>query len=1166
MSNFQFLHEWQTLQQHSQQAERLIFSDPRASSFYSRYSLEQLVHWMYDYDSSLKAPSYDSSLNTLINQPDFKRTVGTRVFQKIKVVQRAGNNAVHSASAIAEGHALQSVKELHHIFYWFYRTYTKDSDASNHVFNTQLIPAASDNNAKASTLKQLKTQAKTLAKEDEAQQKALAKARKQNQTLRQQLSDIRQQLSEQKALNAKRRINERDPHDFNEDETRRFIIDQYLQEAGWNVNDANVQEFNVVGMPISQRNPNGNGRADYVLWSDDGKPLAVVEAKRTTVEVERGQQQAKLYADCLQTMYSLSNQQRPLIYYTNGYDIYLWDDSSYTPRAVQGFLTRKEMQRIINRRQKQNGLLAEPVDRSIAGSGRPYQLQAIQAVCEKFQNDRERKALLVMATGTGKTRTTIALVDKLSRAGWVKNVLFLADRNALVSQAKKEFTKLLQNTSCEILTSATANTQSRVMLSTYPTMMNLLNTPPDSRLFGVGHFDLVVVDEAHRSVYRKYRYIFDYFDGLLVGLTATPKSDLDKNTYGVFDLATNTPTYAYELPEAIKDKFLVPPKDVRVALGFVRNGVKYAELSDEDKEQWESKEQLEDKEEVLPSEVNAFLFNEQTVDNALEALMRNGIKVAGGDRLAKTIIFAANNPHAQFIVERFNAHYRQYKGHFARVITYKEAYAESLIEEFKGERKPSHPQIPLTIAVSVDMLDTGIDVPEVANLMFFKVVKSKVKFMQMLGRGTRLSPNLFGPAPASYQAENGKFGPTDKTFFKVFDCCANFEYFDMEPDGAKDSAGVSLSESLFTTRLQLSQVLGMVEDADEFTTEYCDYVRGMLHHRVAGMNVDNFVVRPKRRVVEAYQQREAWQQFDTEQLAEIQTHLAELPTEADPFNDIEQDDEAAMRFDKLLLTMQLAVLKEGGVSDNQRDRVCKIAEELLSKVSIPQVAAHEEWLNYVISANFWIDVTVQYLELTRRKLRLLLGPYLSKESRGVVYTNFDDSLLSVQENPSIYGLTHSDALGIYRCKVEAYVMQHEDNITIARIKRNQPITQFDLDELDKQLFAASGYTDMQTYQDKVLAGQSLGLFIRSLVGFDRAAAQAIFADFLSDTNLNSRQMKFVERIIGFLTSEGVMAPEQLWESEFIDIHEDGVESLFGDEKAQEIKQRIEQLNDIAVGE
>jgi type I restriction enzyme R subunit len=726
----------------------------------------------------------------------------------------------------------------------------------------------------------------------------------------------------------------------------------------------------------------------------------------------------------------------------------------------------------------------------------------------------------------------------------VKNVLFLADRNALVTQAKKEFGKLLPKVSAEILSGATSELKGRVQLATYPTMMNLLGEPAHRRLFGIGHFDLVIVDEAHRSIYQKYRHIFDYFDALLVGLTATPKSDIDKNTYHIFDIENGVPTFAYESHEAFADEVLVPPKGYSVPLKFVRQGVKYKELSPEEQEEWESKEQLAEREEVLPSELNQFLYNSDTVDKMLQTLVQHGIKVAGGERLGKTIVFAANNAHAELIVERYNTHYRHHAGKFARVITYKEKYADTLIEEFKGEKEPLDPNIPLTIAVSVDMLDTGIDVPEVVNLVFFKVVQSRVKFLQMLGRGTRLCKDLFGPGE-------------DKQEFIVFDYCQNLEYFEENPDGARDSSNKPLPQLIFEKRLQLATALAESEyEADQ---AFRHYTLDLLHHAVAGMNLDNFIVRPRRDIVERYQKRERWDKLDVLAVGELNNQVGPLPSEAEPINPGEASNEMAMRFDHLALRLQVAQLEEGVIPEGLRLQVIELAHQLEAKASIPNVKQQLHFIQQVQSDEWWQDLTIPLLEELRRNLRLLIQ-FIDKEKREVVYTTFQDELGEMTGKNVVGIMGGGSGLTQYRKKVEAYIRSHEDHLTIQRIKRNRPVTEKDLEQLEEMLFQASGMEKREEYDETIHPEKPLGVFIRECVGLDRAAAKAAFAEFLEDTTMNSTQIQFINTLIDYFTQNGVMQPQHLTEPPFSDIHSESLFGLFGGNKVQAISQKIRWIN------
>ena len=735
-SNFAFLRaDWPGLFEDTRRAERLTLLDPRTSCFYARRTLEQLVKWLYDVDRTLRRP-YRDDLKARLHEPTFKNLVGRALLAKADIIRKQGNDAVHGNRPIRQQDSLAVLRELFHVTFWLGRNYAR-TDASRPLaqFDPALLPQPQARPPAVQSRAELKRLAEDLAARDAE----LAAERAKNIDLDAELAQLRAAVATAKAANEK----QPDTHDYDEAHTRDLFIDLLLTEAGWPLDAEQDREYKVTGMP----NPSGKGSVDYVLWGDDGKPLALVEAKKTTRDARAGQQQAKLYADCLDTMFG----QRPLIYYTNGYEHWFWDDTRYPPRPIQGFHKKSELQLLVQRRSSRRLLADARINPRIVE--RHYQQRAIRRIAETFEQDHQRRALVVMATGAGKTRTVIALTDLLMRCNWAKRVLFLADRVALVNQAVHAFKQHLPD-SAPVNLVTEKNTDGRVYVSTYPTMMGLIDqSDGPRRRFGVGHFDLVIVDEAHRSIYQKYRAIFDYFDSLLVGLTATPRDEIDRNTYSLFNIENGVPTDAYPLDEAIADGYLVPPRAVSVPLKFQREGIRYDDLGEDEKDQWDAldwNDEGERPDEVDPDDVNKWLFNTDTVDKVLETLMTRGEKVAGGDRLGKTIIFAKNNHHADFIAERFSANYPERLGSFARVITYQTEYAQNLIDDLSIKDKVPH------IAISVDMLDTGIDIPEVVNLVFFKLVRSKTKYWQMIGRGTRLCPDLFGPGQ-------------DKTHFFIFD-------------------------------------------------------------------------------------------------------------------------------------------------------------------------------------------------------------------------------------------------------------------------------------------------------------------------------------------------------------------------------------------------------------
>ncbi|MCG6331354.1 DEAD/DEAH box helicase family protein [Vibrio alginolyticus] len=1158
----------------AQNAERNIKADPRIAGFYARNALELMVETVFDIDNWLTRPRHDATLMSLIHDKGFKQNLTTNLFPKLKLVIKVGNEAVHSKTTLPQRDALQAVKELHHVLYWFIRTYTPNLERSKFVvqpFDETLIAQkvvidAAVATKALSSIKRVQDLEKQLEQEDKVERDAYLKQLKENEALKAANQALLEQIEQAKQSAEK----VTDAHNYNEEETRTYLIDVLLHEAGWKLEHKRDREYPVSGIPISQANPNGNGFVDYVLWGDDGTALAVVEAKRTNRRAEDGQQQAKLYADCLEKQCGV----RPVIFYTNGYETHLWDDHFYPPRQVQGFYTKAELELMVKRRTDrkpffENGMPNSNLVINNDITNRHYQKSAITKQLQDFELDHERKGLFVMATGTGKTRTVISLVDLLVKNDWVKNILFLADRNALLTQAKKNFVKLLPRVSCSILDSGQSKNSidSRLYFSTYPTMKNLLDRGTDERPFGVGHFDLIVVDEAHRSVYSKYRQIFEYFDGFLVGLTATPKDEVEKDTYGIFDLQKGMPTYAYEDDKAYDQGYLVPPTKISVATKFLREGVKYKDLSPEEQEEWENKAELEDRDEVLPSEVNKFLFNEDTAEKMFAQLMskddRGGIHVEGGDVIGKTIIFAANNDHAVFLEKMFNKNYPKWAGKLARVITFKETYAQSLIDEFSGDENkidefdPKNPTC--RIAISVDMLDTGIDVPEVVNLVFFKVVRSKVKFTQMIGRGTRLCKDLFGPND-------------DKKTFKVFDYCQNFEYFDANPEGIAVGVAKPVTQQVFEKRVLLSTLLNSRLNNEEFREQHpedCEryselnrYQLDMLHHIVSGMNLDNFIVRPKRQAIEPFLEREHWDNIDDAKFTELESQISELPTEADAFNSDEQLNHLSHRFDSLVLTMQLDLLEKGMISETSRGRVIEFAEQLEAKSTIPAVQAQLQLLQDIQTQEFWQDIHLVTLEEIRRKLRNLMFA-LDKDKKEMVYTNFEDEVQGVHDVTNVYKNPSVD-LAQYRKKIELYIQDHQDQLTIQKLKRNKAITQADLDVLEGLLLEASGMSDVETYREKILQEKPLGTFIRELVGLDQNAAREAFSSFLDEEAYNAEQIEFVDQVIDYLVNNGILDMSQLFEPPFTDNHGESAYGFFDEGTVVELFGVIRKVNANAV--
>lgn len=1123
-SNFHFLAaEWPEVLEPASRAEGLAYSDPRTACFYARRALEMAMAWLYKHDAALRLP-YQDSLNALLHEPTFRNTAGEEIFSKAKIIKDLGNHAVHSKRPIFEQDSYIAVREFFHIAYWVAHTYGRGEKpspgASFDASRIPKIPALSQQ-----TLEELQRMDAQNREKDEKLTFLLAD----NKALSEELQLMRAAVAEAKRRNAA----EPDTHDYSEEETRTKQIDWALERAGWNLTQKRDREFPVTGMLTDS----DQGFVDYVLWGDNGLPLALIEAKRSRRDAHVGQQQAKLYADALEKQFG----QRPVIFYSNGKVHWLWDDTNCPPRRVQGFYKKNELELMIQRRETRKPMAEAKINEGIVD--RYYQHRAIRRVGEAFEKDLDRRALLVMATGSGKTRTVVALCDLLVRCNWVKRVLFLADRTELVDQGLKDFKKHLPDSSpVNLLEDKT--TDSRIYASTYATMMGLIDKLEDGQSrFGVGHFDLIVIDEAHRSVFQKYRAIFDYFDSFLVGLTATPKDEVDRNTYGLFNLENGVPTDAYTLEDAVKEKYLVPPRAVSVPLKYQHEGLSRGTLSEEDREEWDSLDWNDEgtvPDKVESQAVNKWFFNKDTVDKMLEHLMTKGQTVAGGDRLGKTIIFAKNQAHANFIADRFIENYPHLKGDFARVITCQVEKAKGLIESFK--KKDSEPHI----AISVDMLDTGVDVPEAVNLVFFKMVRSKAKFWQMVGRGTRLCPDLFGPEK-------------HKEFFYIFDYCQNLEFFRENPETTDGSAGEPLGKRIFKTRLGLIQAIDekleqTLEEGPCPEAELRAELSTLLRTEVASMNFENFVVRPRIHLVEKYQDPKAWEKLTINEYVELSREVSGLPTRLEP------EKEEAKRFDLLLLTLQLGFLKNEPYFDRLAKRLQSIAA-ILEENDVPTYRQHMPLIQALQTDEWWQYVNLQMLESVRKNLRGFIT-IIKTVSRKVVFTDFEDEM--GEEKPfDLPGFSVPDTFEKFRAKARQFLLAHENHITVQKLRTNIPLTKIDLTELERILVESGTGTPEDVARAKE-SSHGLGLFVRSLVGMDREAAQNAMSAFLKGRTPTANQIQFLEEVVNHLTANGVMEASRLYEAPFTYTHDQGVEGVFQGPEIDELISILEEVKNRAI--
>ncbi|MBP2331395.1 DEAD/DEAH box helicase family protein [Corynebacterium freneyi] len=1191
-SNFGFLHQvWPQLTDDTRHAEANALTNPRGSGFHSRRVLEMLVaHITEVLDAT---DPYTSTLNDRLNNPTFRTAVPPAILDKMHVVRKRCNDAVHdSGRAFTPRTATRVLQHLFDIALWAANNYALPLSSFTDVprFDTALLEAHPRRHAQ--TQEQLQRQAEMMERREEkldAQEEELAasrlllseeqrKAREERERLAREAARFQRRQAEQAERQAQteaehaealaeldrlkaeldRKLRSLDDaqrdeivagrsrtpevdtsarFEIDEATTRTDLIDPMLASAGFSTEAGNlIRERRITGLPTDTF-PSGTGYADYALLGDDGRILGIVEAKRTATSQTAGHQQAQLYADGIEAETGL----RPVIMYTNGHQIWLWDDASsipgggtgYPPREIEGYPTPRELRRMVLRRTMRQPLAEHTVDTSIAGGdGRDYQVDMIRGITERLTAGH-RRALLVMATGTGKTRTAIALVKLLQQANWVRQVLFLADRTDLVRQAAGEFAKLLPDTpSVNLLDNR--NGDGSIHLCTYQTMIDMIDADsPGGARFTPFDYDLIIIDEAHRSVYNRYGRIFEYFDSFLIGLTATPREEVDHNTYRLFDQLDGEPTGSYSLQQAIDDGNLVPFRVFQAQSRILTGGVRYDELSPEEQAAWDDAEWGVDDGDAPPEEItapgiNVQLYNRDTIDKVLSTVVTHGIRVAGADRLGKTIIFARNQKHADLIYEQWATNMPTSGGNDAAVITHRAKNPSALIDRFKD------PDSGLNVAISVDMLDTGIDVPEVVNLVFFKPVFSPTKFWQMIGRGTRLRPNLFGEGTGD--------GTTDKREFFIFDFLGNFERLAAgSPTATTTGSGQkSLTQRLFLRRIHLLATLQDDSRRHELQSELEELLRRMIET----VPSSSILVRPEDRpVIERFRTAGAWARIDATTMAAAQDHLAHLPFAASG------DQEDAKRFDYLIAGMQLQLAAEGTIADGTaldasalgpdwtsgRERIVAIATNLSQKTNVEAIARHGDLLEELQTTTWWDHATIDELETVRRSLRDLVQ-YVDRGKRNAVVTDFQDEMGELVEIPNETGNPIGPILPIEESVIERKVRQaleaHFDSIAMKKLRSAKPLTATDVAALEQIL--ASIEVEGVDQLRKRMGDKPFPRFLREIVGLDEGAMRERFADLLASSVLSTTQAGFMRLMIRGLSENGSLSMAELFEAPYND--------------------------------
>ena len=910
------------------------------------------------------------------------------------------------------------------------------------------------------------------------------------------------------------------PAYMSEAETRRIYIDVYLGEVGWSVleptgsttlpNGTIVKSGTVMPnsacceIPVKDMpNASGIGFCDYVLYGKDGKPLAIVEAKKTSVDAVVGIEQVKTYGECMKKQYGYV----PVLYYTNGYEIYVID-GLYPSRKVMAFHTAEELEYMIQKRSR-NDITDLQIRDDI--SGRPYQKMAITNICERF-NDLHRRGLIVMATGTGKTRVSISLVEVLARNKWIKNVLFLADRTSLVQQAFKNFQKILPDMSYCVLSDKTLADEpnARITFSTHQTMINYIDA--EDKEFSSARFDLIIVDEAHRSIFNKYGSIFSYFDCLLVGLTATPKDEVDANTYHLFNCENGEPNFSYSLEEGVKEHYLTPYRVKSKTTKLLSHGIKYNDLSSADKQKVDVLIDDAPTDFVIPKETLFKIFyNEDTCRRVIDEVMTNGLKVDYGQKIGKTIIFAYNHKHAELIVNTFKKMYPKYGEDYCQLVDNYVKGANSLIVKFETDDN-------FRIAVSVDMLDTGVDVPGVLNLVFFKPVKSKIKFVQMIGRGTRLCEGLI----------DGK----DKEYFLIFDYCGNFEYFEQNTNGADGVVSKSISQRLFDAKLNLLVELQKIEhQTNPEHKAYYDKIKPELIDKVLGVkaNSTRISVREELAYVDRFCDQERWQAISILDAKEIQLHISKLID-----SDIDED-KKALAFDIKMFNIELSILANGNISEATRavTLVRKTARILLDYSTIDGVKEKASTLQILASTDFWSSPKISELEKYREEIRDLVK-YIRPQDDPIDIDTPDEVLDGSYTGDGLMDIR------TYKEKVIDYLAENTNNPTILKIRNLEPINAADLKELERVLWEELGTKDEYKNLTDI---ENLAAFIRAIVGIDQDAINRKFGEFLSGNVLNSQQQEFIKAIIDYVRENGDICINDLIEKSPFDNYD--ISTMFG---------------------
>jgi len=1107
-SNFEFLRpENEVLANLGSLAESVLYIDPGSALTRLRAFAEEATKSIYKEERLPRSPS--ATFSELINNGTFKSCVSTSLLYQINYLRFQGNETAHGAEgklrdaqvALGAAHQLAMYMGIKH--------YGKRKET---------IPELVELKDPTETLKQLKKTASAYKAELKKQEEA-------NQALINELERKRTKLSETLSPPAKPDAEKRKQQSeqvgnslqWSEAKTRALLIDTMLTACGWDLSNSEQ-----VGIEVEVEFPDnisGTGYADYVLWGENGQPLAVIEAKRSgETNLQAGREQARLYADALENM----GYERPIIFYTNGYETFIWDDKQYNSyRQVYGFYSEDSLEYLIYQRQYRVPQL-ERHNPELSIADRPYQIEAIKTVAKHFQT-QHRKALIIQATGTGKTRVAIALSELLLRTGWAKRILFLCDRKELRKQADEAFAEHLgTEPRCVIGSSNHVDQNAHIYVSTYPGMMNRFAQ------LDVGFFDLIIADESHRSIYNKYRDLFDYFDALQIGLTATPVKFISRNTFGMFDCKDKDPTFEFSLNDALTNEppYLADFRAKDLTTDFLRDGIHYNDLNDEQRQQLEEDlgEEQAKRTTIAGKDIGRKIFSDTTDKIILENLIKNGLQDATGSLVGKTIIFAQRQDHAEQLEKMFCELYPQYGSKVCKVIHNKVPKVDSLLKEFKQADND------FRIAISVDMMDTGIDVPEVVNLVFAKPVRSWVKFWQMIGRGTRLCPNLFGP---------GKH----KTEFLIFDHYDNFTYFNEEYKEPGDVSSKSLLQSSFEARLELILAALKANHAEGFDTALA-----LIKADINDLPEDSIAVKRELRTVKTLQESDLLQKMDASTQHKLSTLIAPL------MGSRVLSDKHAIQFDKLIATIQRCLIQKASCFTEGQNQLLTQLDKLA--VNIQAVRQKDKLINEVRTAEFWDGATVGSLEHVRVELRGIMKYQQSGNSEpgfGTPSTRTADD--GIREQDSKVVLAGANEAMLYRRRLKAILDQMvAENVTLQKIHNGEPISELDLNTLTSTILTANPGVDLNVLNEFYgRTAEQLHITIRELIGLKPEMVEAHFQQFLhAHPTLTAKQTQFMNLLKNYIAQYGNIEIDKLYEAPFINISHDGIDGVFSEDDADDL--------------